>query len=142
VEVRLDGKVLFLVVPGDARTAARETPEDLANAASRALQTAWGEARERDDAGARLEGVLKVALATLLLLLALVVTLKLSSGLRRAADERLRRRLESLPGGTLGTAPVRLAAGDRFTDCDPADLAAVSGAGLFLPDLRPLASSR
>jgi small-conductance mechanosensitive channel len=98
VEVRLDGKVLFLVVPGDARTAARETPEDLANAASRALQTAWGEARERDDAGARLEGVLKVALATLLLLLALVVTLKLSSGLRRAADERLRRRLESLPG--------------------------------------------
>ena len=29
IEVRIDDEVLFLVVPGDARTAAGETPEDL-----------------------------------------------------------------------------------------------------------------
>ncbi len=98
VEVQLDGKVLFLVVPGDARTAAGETPEDLANQASRVLQKAWSEARERDDSRARLEGALKVALATVLLLAALIALLKLLSRLRRSVVERLSRRLEALPG--------------------------------------------
>jgi small-conductance mechanosensitive channel len=97
-EVQLDGKVLFLVVPGDARPATGETPEDLANRASRVLQKAWGEARERDDAGARLEGVLKVAVATALLLAVLMTMLRLSSRLRRALVEHLSRRLELLPG--------------------------------------------
>jgi small-conductance mechanosensitive channel len=97
-EVQLDGKVLFLVVPGDARPATGETPEDLANQASRVLQKAWGEARERDDSGARLEGVLKVAVATALLLAVLMTMLRLSSRLRRALAEHLSRRLALLPG--------------------------------------------
>jgi small-conductance mechanosensitive channel len=98
VEVQLDGKVLFLVVPGDARPAAGETPEDLANQSSRVLQKAWAEARERDDAGARFEGALKVALATALLLAALMIMLRLSSRLRRAVVGQLSRRLGLLPG--------------------------------------------
>jgi hypothetical protein len=68
IEVRIDDEILFLVVPGDARATAGETPEDLANQASRVLQKAWSEARERSDPRAQLEGALKLALATLLLL--------------------------------------------------------------------------
>jgi small-conductance mechanosensitive channel len=97
-EVQLDGKVLFLIVAGDARPATGETPEDLANQSSRVLQKAWAEARERDDAGARLEGALKVAVATALLLAVLMTMLRLSSRLRRALVEHLSRRLELLPG--------------------------------------------
>jgi small-conductance mechanosensitive channel len=97
-EVQLDGRVLFLIVAGDARPATGETPEDLANQSSRVLQKAWGEARERDDAGARLEGALKVAVATALLLAVLMTMLRLSSRLRRALVERLSRHLELLPG--------------------------------------------
>ncbi len=98
VEVQLDGKVLFLVVPGDARTAAGETPEALANQASRVLQKAWSEARERDDSAARLAGALRVALATVLLLAAGFATLRLSARLRVLCVERLNRGMERLPG--------------------------------------------
>jgi small-conductance mechanosensitive channel len=137
VEVQLDGKVLFLIVPGDARPAAGETPEDLANQSSRVLQKAWAEARERDDAGARFEGALKVALATALLLAALMIMLRLSSRLRRAVVEQLSRHLGLLPGEHWGQ---RLSASlPELTSrlVVSADLAAGSGAGLFLPDLCP-----
>ncbi|MBI5790608.1 MAG: mechanosensitive ion channel [Rhodocyclales bacterium] len=102
VEVRLDDEVLFLVVPGDVHAEAGESAEDLANRASRALQKAWSEARERNDPRARLEGLLKLALATALLLLALVATLKLSARLRQLLVARLHRRLESLPANHWG----------------------------------------
>jgi small-conductance mechanosensitive channel len=97
IEVRLDDEVLFLVVSGDARAATGETPEDLANQASRVLQKAWGEARERGDPRAQLEGALRLALATLLLLAALVATLKVSARLRSSLSTSLQRRLEALP---------------------------------------------
>ncbi len=97
VELRLDDEILFLVVPGDARADAGETPEDLANQASRVLQKAWGEARERGDPRAQLEGALRLALATLLLVAALVATLKLSARLRSGLADGLRRRLDTLP---------------------------------------------
>jgi hypothetical protein len=97
IEVRIDDEVLFLVVAGDARATAGETPEDLANQASRVLQKAWGEARERSDPRAQLEGAVKLALATLLLLAALVATLKVSARLRSSLTTSLQRRLEALP---------------------------------------------
>ena len=102
IEVRLDEEVMFLVVPGDARAAAGETPDDLANQASRVLQKAWSEARERGDPRAQLEGVLKLALATLLLLAALVTLLKLSTRVRSALAASLGRRLEDLPAAHWG----------------------------------------
>lgn len=97
VEVRLDEEVLFLVVPGDVHAEAGETAEDLANRVSRVVQKAWGEARERGDPKARLEGLLKLALATFLLLAALVATLKVSARLRSGLASGLRARLETLP---------------------------------------------
>lgn len=98
VEVLLDGKVMFLVVPEDARTATGESPEDLANQASHVLQKAWNEARERRDSSAITKGALKVGLATALLLAALIVALRLSTGLRHNMVTRLAQRLTSLPG--------------------------------------------
>jgi small-conductance mechanosensitive channel len=97
VEVALDGRVLFLVVPGDARTDAGETPEDLANQASRVLQKTWSEARERGDLSAYGKSAIKVALATALLLAALILTHRLSTRLRQLIVARLARRLTSLP---------------------------------------------
>jgi small-conductance mechanosensitive channel len=97
IEVRLDDEILFLVVAGDARSTAGETPEDLANQASRVLQKAWTEARERSDPRAQLEGALKLMLASLLLLGALVGMLKLSARLRSLLVTGLRKRLEALP---------------------------------------------
>ncbi len=102
VEVRLDDEILFLVVPGDVHVEAGESAEDLANRASRVLQKAWSEARERNDPRARLEGLLKLALATFLLLLALVATLTLSARLRRALVAGLHRRVQSLPASHWG----------------------------------------
>ena len=52
VLIELDGKPMFTVAPGDARAAAGETTADLANQASRLLQKAWRESRERRDARA------------------------------------------------------------------------------------------
>ena len=52
--VELDGQPLFYVLAGDANGAAGETPERLANQASRLLQKAWSESRERVDSKARL----------------------------------------------------------------------------------------
>jgi small-conductance mechanosensitive channel len=102
IEVRLDDEVLFLVVAGDARATAGETPEDLANQASRVVQKVWSEARERADPRAQLEGALKLVLASLLLLGALVALLKLSTRLRAALVNNLGRRLEALPSAHWG----------------------------------------
>jgi small-conductance mechanosensitive channel len=103
VQVELDGKLMFLVIEGDAHVTAGETPEDLANAASRTLQMAWSEARERRDHRPSLPSLLKLALATLLLLAAIAVTTKLSYWLRSRLARRMTPGLRALASRHLGT---------------------------------------
>jgi small-conductance mechanosensitive channel len=103
VEVAIDGKPMFIVVPGDARTAAGEGPDGLANAASRVLQKVWSEARERRDPGVNLEALLKVAFATLLLAAASAVALAASVVFRKRVYRGLAARLSA------AAAPHRLA---------------------------------
>ncbi|MCQ3922943.1 MAG: mechanosensitive ion channel protein MscS [Rhodocyclaceae bacterium] len=97
IEVMLDGTPLFLVMPGDARELAGETPEDLANQASRTLQKAWNEARERRDPRASLAALLRVALATVLLIGALALIVKVSFRLRTGLIRQLENQLQALP---------------------------------------------
>ena len=52
--VSLDNKPMFTVADGDARKLAGETPEDLANQASRLLKRVWAESLERADPQASL----------------------------------------------------------------------------------------
>lgn len=91
LEVALDGKPLFLVVDGDARAASGETPDDLANAASRKLHMAWSEARRARGAYANLEALVKVLLATTLLAVATAAALSGSGALRRHVQRVLER---------------------------------------------------
>lgn len=103
IEVELDGKPMFFVVDGDARDPAGDSPEDLANQASRVLQKVWAEAKERRDPRVHVEAVLKVLLATALLVVALTVILKGARGIRNWLVRRLAGRLESMPAGHLGS---------------------------------------
>ncbi len=93
IQIELDGRPLFLVVPGDARELAGETVEELANQAVRTLRIAWEEHHERRDPQASLNAVLKVALATLLLGLLLTATVRLSQGFRQVIFDRLSARV-------------------------------------------------
>jgi small-conductance mechanosensitive channel len=102
MQVALDGKLMFLVVAGDAHATAGETPEDLANQASRVLQKVWSEARERRDHRPSLESVLRFVLATALLLAATALTTRLSYRLRRGLVRRLTPRLHALTSRHLG----------------------------------------
>lgn len=67
MQVMLDNRPLFVVLPGDASTLAAETPQDLANQASKRLQQAWRESRERSDMRATLDAMLRSVLASALL---------------------------------------------------------------------------
>ena len=97
IVVELDGEPMFFVLPGDALTLAGETPEDLANHASRVLKQAWLESRERRDPRAGVAALAKVALATVLLVAALVLIVKLSFRLRTGLIRRFAKRLRALP---------------------------------------------
>ena len=108
VVVEIDGKPMFYVLPGDARELAGETAEDLANQASRALQKAWSEARERRDPEAHLHALLRVVLAGALLIAALAGILKGSRLVQQLLDRLITGRLKSLPGGALGARIGRL----------------------------------
>ncbi|MBL8472009.1 MAG: mechanosensitive ion channel family protein [Rhodocyclaceae bacterium] len=98
VLVELDGKTMFLIVPGDAREAAGETVEDMANTASRGLQKVWAEARENRDPGAALRGAGKAAAALALLALALAALFRLTHMARAALAAQLAQRLAALDG--------------------------------------------
>jgi small-conductance mechanosensitive channel len=89
LQIELDGQPLFYVLPGDARKLAGETPEDLANQASRVLQKVWSEARERRDPKANIDALLKVSLATVLLLMISTIAVKALSQLRHIVVSRL-----------------------------------------------------
>jgi small-conductance mechanosensitive channel len=96
VIVTLDGKPMFTVVPGDARKQADETPEALADQASRALQKAWADARERRDPQVNASAILRAAAAFAILLIALALFVKASRWSRRFITGRLAGRLENV----------------------------------------------
>ena len=100
--VELDGQALFLVLPGDAVTASGETPEGLANQASRALQKTWAEARERRNTRARLDALLKLAVAGVVLVASVAVTIKLAGWMRTRLVSRLRRRMQGHAASPVG----------------------------------------
>ncbi|MBL8484359.1 MAG: mechanosensitive ion channel, partial [Rhodocyclaceae bacterium] len=103
VQVELDGKTMFVLVPGDARDAAGETAEDLANTASRVLQKVWSEAREHQDPAALLRGAGRAAVALLLLGALLAVVFQLTHLARAALAARLARRISALDGHLQGS---------------------------------------
>lgn len=100
--VAIDDKPMFTVVRGDARDALGETPEDLANAASRRLQTAWREAQEKSDPRANLRAALKVTLASIALIVCLLVIVRIARVLRRWITTDWGKRIESLHAGRFG----------------------------------------
>jgi small-conductance mechanosensitive channel len=103
IAVELDQKPMFYVLPGDARELAGETPEDLANQASRVLNKAWQEARERRDPQVNLAATLKVVLATVLLVLVLTLILKGARWVGNRVTLRLGDRLKAMPSGMVGS---------------------------------------
>ena len=100
--VQLDGKPMFMVTAGDARKLASETPEDLANQASRVLQKAWSEFRERRDPHANAKAALKVLLALAVLVAGLAVLFKIANLTREALKARLSASLERLAAAGAG----------------------------------------
>jgi small-conductance mechanosensitive channel len=93
--IQIDGKPLFTVVPGDARDLAGETPEDLANQASRALQKAWNESREQQDPNAALRGFGKVAGALGVLFAVLFGIFRTTGYIKNALSKGLADRLKA-----------------------------------------------
>jgi len=91
--VELDGQPMFLVLPGDANSAAGETPEQLANQASRVLQKAWAESRERRNPKARLDAMARVGGAVVILAVSVLVVVKLAALVRKKVVARLRKLL-------------------------------------------------
>lgn len=108
LQVELDGQPLFLVLPGDALSLAGETPEDLANQASRRVQKAWRESREQQDTRALLNAALKAALASIVLLGVLAMLAKLASKARHMLVERLRPWLQRIATTTLSERTINL----------------------------------
>lgn len=100
--VLIDDKPMFTVVRGDAREALGETPEDLANAASRRLQTAWREAQEKSDPRALLRGALKVTLAAIAMILCLLAIVRTARVLRGWITNDWGKRIESMHAGRFG----------------------------------------
>jgi small-conductance mechanosensitive channel len=96
VVVTLDGAAMFTVVAGDARKQVDETPEVLANQASRILQKVWSDSRERRDPQANVTALLKSGSALAILLLVLALLVKTSRLADRLIAGRLAGRLESI----------------------------------------------
>jgi small-conductance mechanosensitive channel len=100
--VRLDDQPMFTVLPGDARKHLDETPEDIANHASRTLQRVWAESAERRNAGLNAIAVLKAGLALAALGVALLMLTGISGRLHAWTATRLARPLARLSGAGLG----------------------------------------
>ncbi len=96
VIVTLDGKPMFTVSPGDARKQVNETPEALANQASRVLQKVCSESREHRDPQVNSYAILKVAGALAVLSIALALIAKTSRSSRQFITGRLAGRLENV----------------------------------------------
>ncbi len=100
--VELDGTPLFFVVPGDTRAALGETADGLANQASRVLQKAWGEERERRTSGLNVTAILKVLGATALLAPLLTLIYVGTQKIKSRILTRISERLNALPAKPLG----------------------------------------
>lgn len=87
------------VLPGDDSELAGETPDDLANQASRVLQKIWAEARERRDPQVNLEATLEVLLACVLLAAILAMVTVGARWIRYRLTAWLGERLKSVPTG-------------------------------------------
>lgn len=115
-QIELDGTPLFWVLPGDANALAGETPEGLANQASRNVQRAWQEARERSDPKANLNAVLRVALASSVLALLLFALVRISGRLSHYLHGNFANWFQSTFAKHLGPHVLRLipASADRL----------------------------
>jgi len=102
IDVELDGRSLFSVVPGDVRAERGETLDGLANAASRELQTAWKESQETRDSSVPIKSVVKVGGAILVLLFGLFLITKAFGRLRRFTYRHLHRLLSAWPAARRG----------------------------------------
>lgn len=100
--VRIDDQPMFLVLPGDARKHLEETPEDIANRASRTLQRVWAESAERRSTGLNVIALLKAGLALAVLGVALLLLAGISGRLHAWTTARLARPLARLSGAGLG----------------------------------------
>ncbi len=100
--VRLDDQPMFSVLPGDARKHLEETPEDIANHASRTLQRVWAESAERRSAGLNAVALLKAGLAIAALGGALLLLAGISGRLHAWTAVRLASPLARLSGAGLG----------------------------------------
>lgn len=87
--VELDGVPMFAVTTGDARASLGETPEVLANRASRTLRLVWAEAREQRNPAVLWTAALRVAIAGVILGLLLVALVKITRWLRQVVSARL-----------------------------------------------------
>lgn len=117
VMVLLDGKPMFTVANGDARKLSNETPEDIANNASRVLQQVWSEARESRDPRLVVIAAGKVVLAVFLLAAVLALIVKISRLTRSAVTTRVHTRLQSLPVAGLGSKIASLLLGIASRSC-------------------------
>lgn len=115
VLVELDGKPMFIVVAGDAPPLAEERADQLANHASRMLQTAWREARERSDPRVNLGAALRVLLAGVVAAVVLVVLWRITRWVRDAVVRALARRVGALPDAALASrmSPIFLGIASR-----------------------------
>jgi len=93
IQIELDGKALFLVLPGDVNPLAGETADDLAIQATRTLQKVWSEARERNDPHAFLESVARVTAATFVMLFAAFAIARLQSRVSATATRLITQRV-------------------------------------------------
>lgn len=89
VVVALDGRPMFTVSAGDVRSDAGETPDYLANQASRVLQKVWVEAMEHRDPRVNAVAIFKVLAAFALMGLSLVLLLRLARLIHRTLAQRL-----------------------------------------------------
>jgi small-conductance mechanosensitive channel len=113
--VELDGAPVFLLLPEDVPQPGEATLDGVANEASRALQAAWRDARERRDPRAGSAAVLKVMGALLALLLSLALIWHLSRRVRDLVTSRLAQRVGTLPDAALASrlAPILLGLASR-----------------------------
>ena len=117
VSVELDGKPMFVVLSGDARKLADETPHELANDASRTLQQVWREAQERRDPRAAVGAAMKVTLALVFLLTGLMLIVKAARRMRVTLIARLAVRVHRLPGAGVGSKVAELLLGLASRGC-------------------------
>ncbi len=89
IQVELDGKAMFIILPGDVNSLSGESIEALANSASKTLQQVWRENREMQNPEANFEALVKVCIA----IFAAVTAIFLLSHLARAMQRVIRARI-------------------------------------------------